>query len=106
MKPTSLVLGIWLSWSCCAQSFLITGARVADGTGAPLRPAAVRVDAGLIQAIGDLKPKAGEKIIRADGLVLAPGFIDTHNHSTDALDKNPDAESQVSQGITTILLGQ
>ncbi len=79
---------------------------MADGTGAPLRTAAVRVDAGRILDVGDLKPKAGEKVIRADGLVLAPGFIDTHNHSTDALDKNPGADSQVSQGITTMLLGQ
>src|SRR5579871_1917367 len=40
------------------------------------------------------------------GLVLAPGFIDTHNHSTGMFEGNPGAESQVSQGITTMLLGQ
>jgi N-acyl-D-amino-acid deacylase len=38
--------------------------------------------------------------------VLAPGFIDTHNHSTEGLDEHPDAGTQVGQGITTVLLGQ
>ncbi len=38
--------------------------------------------------------------------VLAPGFIDAHNHSTDGLNSNPEADTQVSQGITTVLLGQ
>ncbi len=59
-----------------------------------------------ITAVGDLKANAGETVIRGDGLILAPGFIDTHNHSTDALDSDPAAESQVSQGITSMLLGQ
>src|SRR5947208_5261079 len=85
---------------------LITGARVADGTGSPIRDVAVRIEGSRIVDVGDLKPKPGETIIRADGLVLAPGFIDTHNHSTDSLDRDPAAESQVSQGITTVLLGQ
>ena len=37
-------------------------------------------------------------MIRGDGLVLAPGFIDVHNHSTRGLVKDPAAETQVSQG--------
>ena len=94
---------------CCllsaADSFLITGARVADGTGAPLRAAAVRVTGDRISEVGNLRPRAGETVIRGDGLVLAPGFIDTHNHSTE-LDKDLDAASQTSQGITTMYLGQ
>ena len=48
----------------------------------------------------------GERTIDGTGLVLAPGFIDAHNHSTDGLDGDPDAVTQVSQGITTVLLGQ
>jgi N-acyl-D-amino-acid deacylase len=37
--------------------------------------------------------------------VLAPGFIDIHNHSDQRLDKDPLAETQIAQGITTIILG-
>ena len=38
--------------------------------------------------------------------MLAPGFIDVHNHSTSGLAREPLAISQVSQGITTLLVGQ
>ena len=38
--------------------------------------------------------------------MLAPGVIDAHNHSTDGLDAEPDAVTQVSQGITTLVVGQ
>ncbi len=46
-----------------------------------------------------------EPTIDAKGLVLAPGFIDIHNHSTDELQSDPLAESQISQGITTLVVG-
>jgi N-acyl-D-amino-acid deacylase len=88
-----------------APSFLIQGAQVADGTGAPLKRADVRVVGDRIAEVGTLVPAAGEKVVRADGLVLAPGFIDVHNHSTDGLKTDPLAETQVSQGITTLVLG-
>lgn len=84
---------------------LITGARIADGTGAPLQDGDVRVAGDRITEIGKLRAKAGERVIDGRGLVLTPGFIDLHNHST-ALDKQPTAPTQVSQGITTVLLGQ
>ena len=88
-----------------APSFLIQGAQVADGTGAPLKKADVRVVGDRIAEVGALTPAAGERVVRADGLVLAPGFIDVHNHSTDGLKTDPLAETQVSQGITTLVLG-
>jgi N-acyl-D-amino-acid deacylase len=88
------------------ESFVIVGAQLADGSGKPLRAASVRVANGRITKVGEFKPKPGEKIVDAAGLVLAPGFIDTHNHSDRGLESQPLAESQVSQGITTVLLGQ
>ncbi|HYX20787.1 MAG TPA: D-aminoacylase, partial [Thermoanaerobaculia bacterium] len=86
-------------------SMLIVGARVADGTGAPLARADVRVRGDRIAEVGTLTPAAGEKVVRAEGLVLAPGFIDVHNHSVDGLKTDPLAETQVSQGITTMVEG-
>jgi N-acyl-D-amino-acid deacylase len=88
------------------DSFIVVGAQVADGTGKPLREANVRVVGGRIAGMGNLKPRDGEVVIDGKGRVLAPGFIDVHNHSTTAIIPNPLAESQVSQGITTILVGQ
>lgn len=86
-------------------SFVIRGARVADGTGSPLVQADVRVAGDRIAEVGKLAPRDGERVIRGDGLVLAPGFIDVHNHSTEGLATDPLAETQVSQGITTLVLG-
>jgi N-acyl-D-amino-acid deacylase len=89
-----------------AKSWVITGAQVADGTGGPLRAMNVRVEGDRIVKVGNFKPRKNETVIRGDGLVLAPGFIDIHNHSTEGLETEPLAETQVSQGITTVLLGQ
>lgn len=86
-------------------SFIIVGARVADGTGAPLRQVDVRVGKGRILEIGALRPRASEKVVEGEGLVLAPGFIDIHNHSTSRVLDEPAAVSQISQGITTLVVG-
>ena len=87
-------------------SFVVTNARLADGTGSPVRPAAVRVVNGRIVEVGAVTPAQGDRVVDAGGLVLAPGFIDPHNHSTEGLLTEPAAASQVSQGITTVFVGQ
>jgi len=87
-------------------SFVIAGAELADGTGAPLRRADVRVEGDTIAAVGAVTPRAGEPVVDGTGLVLAPGFIDAHNHSTDGLEREREAVTQVSQGITTLAVGQ
>ena len=86
-------------------SILISGAQIADGTGKPLEKADVRIQGDAIAEIGKLTPRKGERVVAGKGLVLAPGFIDPHNHSTSGLAKDPSAETQVSQGITTLVLG-
>src|SRR5208337_5684907 len=86
-------------------SLLILNATLADGTGDPLRKANVRIALGHIVGIGELQPEKDEPTLDAKGLVLAPGFIDIHNHSTDELQTNPLAESQISQGITSLVVG-
>jgi len=88
-----------------AGSTVIINARVADGTGKPLRKASVRIAADHIVRIGTFEPEKNERIIDAKGLVLAPGFIDIHNHSTDDLQSDPIAETQIAQGITSLIVG-
>lgn len=89
-----------------AASFIVVNASVIDGTGAPARPGALRVRGGRIESLGNIVPAQGELIIDARGLVLAPGFIDSHSHHDLGLDKSPDALVALSQGITTIVVGQ
>ena len=85
---------------------LILNAVVVDGTGAPARRAAVRLAGGRIIAVGALVKAPGERLVDARGLVLAPGFIDTHAHYDDSLLAQPAALPAVSQGITTVVVGQ
>jgi N-acyl-D-amino-acid deacylase len=87
------------------RSTVILNAQVADGTGKPLHKANVRIVADRIADVGNFKPKTNEHTIDARGLVFAPGFIDIHNHSTEGLESDPLAESQIAQGITTVILG-
>jgi len=68
--------------------------------------ASVRVKDGLISATGSLEACAGEDVVDGGGQMLAPGFIDTHSHANGDIDAVPDALSAISQGITTVVVGQ
>jgi N-acyl-D-amino-acid deacylase len=87
------------------QSLLIRNALIADGTGKAAFRGDVRIGDGKIVKIGSVKPKKNETVIDAGGKILAPGFIDIHNHSEAGLLREGAAANQVSQGITTILVG-
>ena len=87
-------------------STLITHAVVVDGTGAPRRKASVRILGDRIAEIGALRPRPGEQVLDAGGRALVPGFIDTHSHADDGIFEHPDALAAVSQGITTVIVGQ
>jgi N-acyl-D-amino-acid deacylase len=88
------------------RSTLIANATLIDGTGAPPRAAAVRVVGERIAAVGDLQVEPGEELVDARGLVLAPGFIDTHSHADIGLWEHRGALASVSQGITSAIVGQ
>ncbi len=89
-----------------ASSALIVNATVLDGAGSAPTRAAVRIAAGRIAEIGNLTPGPSEAVVDAGGLALAPGFIDTHSHHDRGLLDAPDALAAISQGITTIVVGQ
>ena len=84
---------------------VIINAQIADGTGKPLRKGSVRVSGDRITKVGNFQPAKDERVIDANGLVLAPGFIDIHNHSTQGIESDPLAETQIAQGITTLVVG-
>lgn len=84
----------------------ILGASVVDGTGAPARRAEVFLAGDRIAALrppGAREP--ARESVEADGLVLAPGFIDVHTHDDMALIRTPLMPAKVSQGVTTVITG-
>jgi N-acyl-D-amino-acid deacylase len=89
-----------------ASSTLVRRVRLIDGSGGPSRQADVRIEGDRIAAVGTLEPRPGERTVEAAGLALAPGFIDTHSHHDRGLADAPDALAMVSQGVTTIVVGQ
>src|SRR5579864_387108 len=83
---------------------LIKDALVVDGTKAPARHASVAVAEGHIVAVGrDLG--AAKLTIDADGLVLAPGIIDTHTHYDAQITWDADLNPSPSLGVSTVVIG-
>jgi N-acyl-D-amino-acid deacylase len=76
-----------------------------DGSCAPSRMGDVAVAGDRIAALGDLSDAHGAIELDGQGLVLAPGFIDTHTHDDRALLSSPLMPFKVSQGITTVITG-
>jgi N-acyl-D-aspartate/D-glutamate deacylase len=105
-KLTALLLGVAVFGHAQDFDVLIHGGRIVDGTGNPSYKADLGVRHGKIAAMGHLAGKAATRTIDATGLTVAPGFIDIHNHSDYTILEDPDAESMVRQGVTTMILGE
>jgi N-acyl-D-aspartate/D-glutamate deacylase len=98
-----------LAAPAAAQStfdLLIRDGLVVDGSGARGFLADVGIRDGWIVRVGHLSRATAERTIDASGLVVAPGFIDIHNHSDFTLLKEPRCESMIRQGVTTMVLGE
>ncbi len=91
--------------SAQSRQFLITNVSIIDGSGKAAYKNSVRIKDGRIVKIGRLKAKKDETVIDGNGKTLAPGFIDIHNHSQSGLVSEGTAGNQVSQGITTVIIG-
>jgi len=85
---------------------VLRNAHIIDGTGNPWYRADIGIRGDRIVEIGDLSAAASRSSIDAEGLIAAPGFIDTHSHTSDALtsDDRSAAPGLLTQGITTVLI--
>ena len=88
-----------------AFDVVIRGGRVVDGTSNPWFVADVGIKGDAIAAVGLGLDTTGARVIDANGLAVAPGFIDVHSHSESSsggIIGVPMAENNVRQGVTTV----
>ncbi len=86
---------------------IIKNGTVIDGTGSEMFKADIGIKDDKISKIGELHNEKGEVEIDAEGKYVCPGFVDVNNHSDTywQIFGNPDLESLIQQGITTIVGG-
>jgi N-acyl-D-amino-acid deacylase len=85
---------------------LIRGGTVYDGSGKAPRRADVGIRGDRIAAVGDLAGAAAKATVNAEGLAVAPGFINMLSWSTDSLLVDGRGQSEVRQGVTTQIMGE
>ncbi|HAF68898.1 MAG TPA: D-aminoacylase, partial [Acidimicrobiaceae bacterium] len=83
---------------------VIRNATIIDGTGAQRFIGDVTVEDGHITEVGSSSSTSAVEV-DATGLVLAPGFVDVHTHDDGALLQHPDMEFKISQGCTSVVVG-
>jgi N-acyl-D-amino-acid deacylase len=84
---------------------LIKNGKIFDGTGNPWFKADIGLKEGKIEELGNLKGTYADRVIKAKGLIVCPGFIDIHCHSDYILISNPTMDAKIYQGVTTELNG-
>ena len=87
------------------ERLIIRGGTVVDGTGKPGYRGDVEVRGGIITAVGAVRADPGAKVLDAEGLIVAPGFIDAHAHSDTSFLMDSSGASKLYQGITTEVSG-
>jgi N-acyl-D-amino-acid deacylase len=85
---------------------IVRGGTVFDGSGAPGVRADVAIKGDKIAALGDLSNATAKQVINADGMAVAPGFINVLSWATESLLADGRAQSDIRQGVTLEVFGE
>jgi N-acyl-D-amino-acid deacylase len=94
--------------SAFAQEFdaVIKNGTVYDGSGGEGQLVDLAIKGDRIAGVGDFKNAKAKTIIDANGLAVAPGFINMLSWSTESLIQDGRSQSEIRQGVTTEVMGE
>src|SRR6267142_138898 len=101
-----LLSSLFLAAADKPYDIVIRNGHIIDGTGSPWYSGDIGIRDGKIAAIGNLSGVLAGRIIDAQGMVVAPGFIDMLGQSELTILVNPRLPSKIYQGITTEFTGE
>jgi len=88
-----------------AFDLLIRGGSLIDGTGSAATRADVGIAGGVVVDVGRLAGTTAERVIDADGAVVAPGFVDIHTHYDGQATWDERLQPSSAHGVTTVVMG-
>ena len=105
MRLAALLILLPLLAGAQQYDLIIANGRIFDGTGNPWFSADIAIRGDTIVQIGNLNNAKATERIDAQGLAVAPGFIDIHSHGRRGIFKVPTAENYLREGVTTMVEG-
>ena len=84
---------------------LIRAGMIVDGTRMPRYRADIGIKDGRIAKIGRLNPRDATQLIDADGLIVAPGYVDLHTHYDAQVFWDPYCSISGWHGVTSAVIG-
>jgi N-acyl-D-amino-acid deacylase len=85
---------------------VIRGGTVYDGTGSAGKKADVGLRGDRVVAVGDLSQATARTVVDAQGLAVAPGFVNMLSWSTDSLIADGRSQGEIRQGVTLEVFGE
>jgi len=85
---------------------ILRNGQLVDGLGGPSRRGDLAIVGDKIAAVGELAAASGKREIDANGLVVAPGFINILSWATESLLEDGNAQSDIRQGVTLEVFGE
>ena len=106
LASLTLCLTLPLFAQTASYDVLIKNGTVYDGTGGNPRRVDVAIKADKIVAIGKLKAAQAKTVVDANGLAVAPGFVNMLSHSYNSILQDGRSLGELRQGVTTQIFGE